>query len=170
MTDGEVSVVLQALIILQNTTEWVQTLTDISRSAICCHSNKTRASTANPSNSAQLGGTHYHSPKLHPGPCVVWECGKEQTVHGRPWPLYTLPRLCLMWIWIMLFPQPMYCHELLAIKRVKTATNALWAFISWLLYPKHIDSYGPIFQLSSQKKYHSLQWISLKTFLIFKQK
>ena len=35
----------------------------------CCHSNATRAPIANPSNSAQLGGVPYHSPKLHPGPC-----------------------------------------------------------------------------------------------------
>jgi len=44
-------------------------LRNISRSALCCRSNKTRASVANPPNSAQLGGTVYHSPKLHPVPC-----------------------------------------------------------------------------------------------------
>ena len=32
-------------------------------------SNETRAPTANPPNSAQLGGSPYYSPKLHPGPC-----------------------------------------------------------------------------------------------------
>jgi len=36
---------------------------------LCCHSNETRAPIANPPNSAQLEGTTYHSPKLHPGPC-----------------------------------------------------------------------------------------------------
>jgi len=36
--------------------------------ALCCHSNATRASFANPPNSAQLGGSPYHSSKLHPGP------------------------------------------------------------------------------------------------------
>jgi len=35
----------------------------------CSHSNETRAPIANPPNSAQLGSTHYNSPKLHPGPC-----------------------------------------------------------------------------------------------------
>jgi len=50
--------------------ERVQALADISRS---------RAPIANPPNSAQLGGTPYHSPKLHPGPCIVWECGEGQT-------------------------------------------------------------------------------------------
>jgi len=30
---------------------------------------KTRAPITNPRNSAQLEGTPYHSPKLHPGPC-----------------------------------------------------------------------------------------------------
>jgi len=47
----------------------VRALADIARSVLCCHSNKTRAPISNPSNSAQLEGTPYHSPKLHPGPC-----------------------------------------------------------------------------------------------------
>jgi len=34
-----------------------------------CHSNATRAPIANPPNSAQLGGSLYHAPKLHPGLC-----------------------------------------------------------------------------------------------------
>jgi len=37
--------------------ERVQALTDISRSALCCHSNEIRAPIANPPNSAQLGAT-----------------------------------------------------------------------------------------------------------------
>jgi len=49
--------------------ERVQALAHISRSMLCCHSNETRAATANPPNTAQLGDTPYHSPKLHPGPC-----------------------------------------------------------------------------------------------------
>jgi len=36
---------------------------------LCCHSNATRALITNPPNSAQWGGSPYHSPKLHPGPC-----------------------------------------------------------------------------------------------------
>ena len=36
--------------------------------ALCCYSNATRAPIANPPNSAQLGGSLYHAPKLHPGP------------------------------------------------------------------------------------------------------
>jgi len=39
------------------------------RVALCCHSNETRAPTANPPNTAQPWGTPYHTPKLHPGPC-----------------------------------------------------------------------------------------------------
>jgi len=35
----------------------------------CYHSNETHALIANPPNSAELGGTPYHSPKLHLGPC-----------------------------------------------------------------------------------------------------
>jgi len=49
--------------------ERIQALADISHSVLCCHSNETRAPIANPPNSAQLGGTPYHSPKLHPGQC-----------------------------------------------------------------------------------------------------
>ena len=37
--------------------------------ALCCHINATRAPIANPPNSAQLGGSLYHAPKLHPVPC-----------------------------------------------------------------------------------------------------
>jgi len=37
--------------------------------ALCCHSNATRAPIANPPNSAQVGGSLYLAPKLHPGPC-----------------------------------------------------------------------------------------------------
>ena len=43
--------------------------------ALCCHSNATRAPIANLPNSAQLGGSLCHAPKLHPGPCSsvgVW--------------------------------------------------------------------------------------------------
>jgi len=50
--------------------------------ALCCHSSATRAPTANPLNSAQLGGIPYHSPKLHPGPwlrAMAWTCGRGQT-------------------------------------------------------------------------------------------
>ena len=49
--------------------ERVRALADISRLGLCCHSNETRAPIANPPNNAQLEGTPYHSPKLHPGPC-----------------------------------------------------------------------------------------------------
>ena len=45
----------------------VQALADISRSALCCHINETRAPIANPPKNAQLEGTPYYSPKLHPG-------------------------------------------------------------------------------------------------------
>jgi len=36
--------------------ERVQALADISRSALCCHSNETRAPIANPPNTAELEG------------------------------------------------------------------------------------------------------------------
>jgi len=49
--------------------ERVQALADISRSALCCHSNETRAPIANPPNNAQLEVIPYHSARLHPGPC-----------------------------------------------------------------------------------------------------
>ena len=59
--------------------ERVQALADTPSSALCCHSNKTRAPIANPPNSAQQGGTAYHFPKLHPDPSVVRECVEGQT-------------------------------------------------------------------------------------------
>jgi len=36
---------------------------------LCCHSNETCVLTAIPPNIAQVDGTQYHSPNLHPGPC-----------------------------------------------------------------------------------------------------
>ena len=36
---------------------------------MCCHGNATRAPSANPPNSAELGGIPSHSAKLHQGPC-----------------------------------------------------------------------------------------------------
>jgi len=36
---------------------------------LCCHSNATCDPIADPPNSAQLGVSLYHAPKLHPGPC-----------------------------------------------------------------------------------------------------
>jgi len=47
--------------------ERVQALADISLSTLRCHSNETRAPTAIPPNTAQLG-TPLPFPKLHPGP------------------------------------------------------------------------------------------------------
>jgi len=38
------------------------------RPALCCHSNESRATIANPPNSAQIEGTLPFQ-KLHPGPC-----------------------------------------------------------------------------------------------------
>jgi len=50
--------------------ERVQALADISRSAVYCHSNETRAPIANPPNNAQLEITTYNIPQvIHPGPC-----------------------------------------------------------------------------------------------------
>ena len=46
---------------------------------VCCHSNATQALIANLPNSAQLGGTRNHSPKLYLGSCSSDACGKGQT-------------------------------------------------------------------------------------------
>jgi len=64
-----------------------QALADISRSALCCHSNETRAPIANSPNSVQL-----QAPPTIPASyvrirAVVWECGEGQTdrhTHRRP--------------------------------------------------------------------------------------
>jgi len=59
--------------------ERVQALADISRSALCCHSNETHAPIANPPNSAQLEGTPTIIPSHIRVRAVVWACGKGQT-------------------------------------------------------------------------------------------
>jgi len=66
-------------IITRPGTERVQSLADILRSALCCHSNETPTPIANPSNSAQLEGTPYHSPTYIRVRAVVWECGEGHT-------------------------------------------------------------------------------------------
>ena len=65
--------------------------------ALCCQSNATRAPIANPPNSAQLGGIHYHYPKLHPGPCssVNMRPWTDRQTHRREWPQYILRHLRL---------------------------------------------------------------------------
>jgi len=55
--------------------ERIQALADVSRSALCCHKNETRALTANPPNSADLEGTPHHFPSYIRVRAVVWECG-----------------------------------------------------------------------------------------------
>jgi len=57
-------------------------------------SNETYAPTANPPNSAQLGGSPFHSPKLHPGPCSsvdvrpLTDRHTDIQTHIRGWPQY----------------------------------------------------------------------------------
>ena len=72
-------------------TQLVQALAGIPRSALCCHSNETRAPIANPPNSSQLEGTPTTSPTYIQIRAVVWECGEGQThrqtdtqTHRRP--------------------------------------------------------------------------------------
>ena len=59
--------------------ERVQALADISRSALCCHSNEARAPIASLPDNAQLEGIPYHSQSYIRVRAVVWECGEEQT-------------------------------------------------------------------------------------------
>jgi len=65
--------------------ERVQALADISCSVLRYHSNITRALIANPPNSAQLEGTHYHCPSLHLGLCssVGMGWGADRQTHRR---------------------------------------------------------------------------------------
>jgi len=58
---------------------------DSLRSALCFHSNETRAHIANLPNSAQLEGTIYHFPKLHPGLCssMGMRRGTDRQTDGR---------------------------------------------------------------------------------------
>ena len=59
--------------------EPVQALADISHSALCCYSNKTRALIANPVNGAQPEGTPTIPPSYIRVRAVVWERGEGQT-------------------------------------------------------------------------------------------
>ena len=61
--------------------ERVQALADISRSALCCHSNETRAPIANPQKNSTTRGYPKHSANLHPGPCNsgMWRRTDTQT-------------------------------------------------------------------------------------------
>jgi len=63
--------------------ERVQALADISRSALYCPSNETRAPIANPPNSAQLVHNPYCISNLHPGPysAVGMRRGSEGQTH-----------------------------------------------------------------------------------------
>jgi len=64
--------------------------------ALCCHSNATGSPSANPPNSAQLGGNLYHAPSYIRVRAVVWAYGRGQThTHRRAWPQYFLRRLRL---------------------------------------------------------------------------
>ena len=55
------------------------------RIRVCCHSNETRAPIANTPNNAQLEGTPYHFPKLHPSPRsgVGTRPGADRHTDGR---------------------------------------------------------------------------------------
>jgi len=84
---------------LQPSIERVQPLADISRSALCCHSNETHAPIASPPNSAQLVGTPTIPPSYIRVRAVVWGCGRGHThrhthTDGQ-WPLYISPRIRL---------------------------------------------------------------------------
>ena len=55
--------------------ERVQALADISRSALCCHSNETRAPIANRPSGAQLGPPTIPQSYIRVR-AVMWECGE----------------------------------------------------------------------------------------------
>jgi len=112
------------------------------RAALCCHSNETWAPIANPPSSAQLGGTLYHSPKLHPGPCcnVGMRPRTDGQTHRRVWPVcisrclrltrnvirqrpVVLPGCFVMkanehWNWRRPFVQCSYCTFVLIVSSV----------------------------------------------------
>ena len=58
--------------------ERLQALADVSRLPLSCHSNETRATIANPPNSAQLGGTLSIPQTYILVRAVVWACGRGQ--------------------------------------------------------------------------------------------
>jgi len=60
---GDLSLLQQTCLQFQPGIERVQALADISRAALCCHSNETRAPIVNLPNSSQLEGTRTISPR-----------------------------------------------------------------------------------------------------------
>jgi len=66
---------------------------------VCYHRNKTLALIANLPNSAQLGGTPYHSPNLHLASCssVGMRQRTDRQTHRCTWPIYISHLLQLMW-------------------------------------------------------------------------
>jgi len=93
-SDFSVSVITDcnSLLLSKQTQERVQALADISRLALCCHSNETCAPTTNPPNRAQLQAP-YHSPNLH-NSVGMWR-GTDIHTDTRLWPIYISPRLRL---------------------------------------------------------------------------
>jgi len=70
---------VQLLIQVKPGIQRVQALADISRSALRCYSNETRAPITNPPNSAQLECTPTMPPSYIRVRAVVWECGEGRT-------------------------------------------------------------------------------------------
>ena len=66
----------------QSGIERAQALTDISRSALCCHSNETGAPIANPPSSTTRGHP-LPFPKLHPGPRSGMRRGTDRHTDAR---------------------------------------------------------------------------------------
>ena len=78
---------------LKSATQWEQASSlTLQIMCICCHSNKPHAPIANPPYSAKLGGTPYHSPKLHPWPCsnMGMQQGTDRHTHRQSWPQHIL--------------------------------------------------------------------------------
>ena len=132
----------------------VQALAGISRSATCCHGNKSRAPVANLPNTAQLEGTPYHSSKLHSGPCSSLGMRRGTDRHtdrhtqGRAWPIHISSRLRLSGLrW--------------NVARHRASTSTRWHFafgamLSWQQKPVHWLQIRPIVH-----NYHSPSYIQV---------
>jgi len=118
--------------------ERAQALTDIFRSALCCHCNETCALMANPPNSAQLEGTPYHFRKLHPSPCSsvgMWR-GTDGRTYRRLWPIYISPQLRLVrnviiqWTSFFLYPSNEFWMKTCWLPKTGVIMIILMSFVS----------------------------------------
>jgi len=127
-----------------------QALAGISCSALCCHSNETRAPIANLPNSVHLEGTPYHYPSYIRVRAVVWECGEGQTNrHTDVRDQYAFRGVYSIWHTYIVFPRyTMYRLILESIAfgifyfKYKIMVKSIWTYLKYVLNMHFIFKYS----------------------------